>query len=68
VRSDALEHVRTLSEVPGAAFADIKRARTDPVEAKIRSALDERVASFVACWYDEEARRRLDEARKTIQR
>lgn len=58
----AVERVRSLASVPGAAFAEIKRSRTDPIARLIRSQLDETDKAFVECWYSQAARERLNEA------
>jgi enoyl-CoA hydratase/carnithine racemase len=58
----AAERVRALGSVPGSAFAEIKRSRTEAVERLIRSRLDETDSAFVDCWYSQPARIRLNEA------
>jgi enoyl-CoA hydratase/carnithine racemase len=58
----ATERVRALGSVPGAAFAEIKRSRTEGVEHHIRSKLDVTNRAFVECWYSPPAQKRLKEA------
>jgi enoyl-CoA hydratase/carnithine racemase len=58
----ATERVRALGSMPGGAFAEIKRSRTEVVERQVRSRFDETDRAFVECWYSQPARERLTEA------
>jgi len=58
----ATERVRALGSMPGGAFAQIKRSRTEVVDRQIRSQFDETDRAFVECWYSQPARERLTEA------
>jgi enoyl-CoA hydratase/carnithine racemase len=58
----SVEKVRSLGSLPTAAFAEIKRNRTETVEAQILARLEEKESIFVEAWYSDAARVRLKEA------
>jgi len=58
----AVEKIRGLGSVPGTAFGEIKRYRTDPVIRQVEPRLEETDQAFISCWYGQAARERLKEA------
>jgi enoyl-CoA hydratase/carnithine racemase len=64
VVEESVKRVDAVGRFPGAAFDLIKRARIEPIEARIRKRLEEEEEAFVECWFSPQARRRLQEAAK----
>ncbi len=62
VLSASIEKVKTLGEMPNAAYAIIKENRVKPVEAKILAGYEGKKNQFIECWYSPEGRKRLEEA------
>jgi enoyl-CoA hydratase/carnithine racemase len=56
---EAIEKANALARFPNDAAAIIKRNRVEPVEAEIRSRLEEKESLFMDCWFSDEARDRL---------
>lgn len=60
----SMEKAAALGALPAQALAQIKRDRTDRVEARIRAGLDAGEEAFLRCWHSDEAQARIREAAK----
>jgi 3,2-trans-enoyl-CoA isomerase len=60
----SVERARLLGAFEPQAYRTIKRNRVEPVEAQVRAHWEERQQTFVECWYSDDARDRLREARE----
>ena len=60
----AVENVRSQAVWPPKAFAGIKRNRTQDIENRVLERQEEKHAYFIDCWYSDDARRLIGEAKK----
>jgi enoyl-CoA hydratase/carnithine racemase len=59
----SVERAGLLGAFEPQAYGAIKQNRVEPVEAQVRARWEERQRTFVECWYSDDARKRLREAR-----
>jgi enoyl-CoA hydratase/carnithine racemase len=64
VLDKAIEQAKLLGDYPNQAFSMIKRNRVDRVKELILKDLDEKENYFLKCWFSDETRKLLKEAKK----
>jgi enoyl-CoA hydratase/carnithine racemase len=66
VRGRAKAKADELGALPGTAFALIKQGRVESIEAQVLARHEDKVRTFLDCWFSREAQARLEEAMKNF--